>query len=68
MKFLRLNPFSTTKCHIQIQKKKDDSIDSKSKPLCSTNIWTTDIDNEVNNPRHTIPIKKIKINIEHYDL
>jgi hypothetical protein len=28
----------------------DDSIDSKSKPLHSTNIWTNDIDNEINDP------------------
>ncbi len=48
-------------------KKMDDWIDSKSKPLCSTNIWINDIDNEVNDPRHTIPITK-KINIEHNDL
>jgi hypothetical protein len=30
--------------------------DSKSKPLCSTNIWTDDIDNEINDPHPTIPI------------
>jgi hypothetical protein len=39
----------------------DDSIDSKSKPLCSTNIWTNDINNEVNDPCHTIPIIKKSI-------
>jgi len=48
-------------------KKIDDSIDSKSKPLSSTNIWTNDINNEVNDPRRTILITNI-INIEHYDL
>jgi hypothetical protein len=42
----------------------DDSIDSKSKPLRSTNIWTNDIDNEVNNPCPTIPITNT-MNIEH---
>ncbi len=31
----------------------DDSIDSKSKPLHSTNIWTNDIDNEINDPCST---------------
>ncbi len=41
----------------------DDSIDSKSKPLHSTNIW---IDN-INDPHFTIPIRNT-INIEHYDL
>ncbi len=48
-------------------KKFDDSIDSKSKPLCSTNIQTYNIDNEVNDPRPTIPITNT-MNIEHYDL
>jgi hypothetical protein len=48
-------------------KKMDDSRDSKSKPLCSTNIWTNDIDNEVNNPHPTIFVTNT-INIEHYDL
>jgi len=37
-------------------KRKDDSIDSKSKLLCSTNIWINNIDNEVNDPSRTIPI------------
>jgi len=45
----------------------DDSIDSKLKPLCSSNIWIDDIDNEINGPHPTIPITK-KINIEDYDL
>jgi hypothetical protein len=44
----------------------DDSIDSKSKPLCLLNIWIKDIDNEINDPRPIISITK-KINIEHYD-
>jgi hypothetical protein len=48
-------------------KKMDDSIDSKSKPLRSTNIWTYDIDNEVNDPYPTILITNT-MNIEHYDL
>ncbi len=65
MKFLKLNLFSTTKCHIRTQK--NDSIDSKSKPLHSTNIWIDDINNEVNDPHPTILVIK-KINIEHYDL
>jgi hypothetical protein len=47
--------------------KMDDSIDSKSKPLRSTNIWTNNIDNEVNDPHPTIPITNT-INVEHYDL
>jgi hypothetical protein len=42
----------------------DDSIDSKSKPLRSTNIWIDNIDNEVNDSHHTILITNI-INI-HY--
>jgi len=48
-------------------KKMDDLIDSKLKPLCSTNIWIDNIDNEINDPHPTIPITK-KINIECYDL
>ncbi len=47
-------------------KEMDDSIDSKSKPLCSTNIRTNDINNEINYPHPTIPITNT-INIEHYD-
>jgi len=39
-------------------KKMDNSIDSKSKALRSINIWTYNIDNEVNDPCPTIPIKK----------
>jgi hypothetical protein len=45
----------------------DDSIYSKSKPLHSTNIWSYEIDNEVNDPRPIILVPNI-INIEHYDL
>ncbi len=45
----------------------DDSIYSKSKPLCSTNIWTKNIDNEIHDPHSTNPITNT-INIEHYDL
>jgi hypothetical protein len=45
----------------------DDSIDSKSKPLRSIDIWINEIDNEVNDPHLTIPITNT-INIEHYDL
>jgi len=48
-------------------KKLDDLIDSKSKPLHSTNISIDDIDNEVNDPHPTIFVTNI-INIEHYDL
>ncbi len=47
--------------------KMDDSINSKSKPLHSTNIWIHDIDNEINEPRPAIFITNT-INIEHYDL
>jgi hypothetical protein len=45
----------------------DDSIDSKSKPLRSTNISIDDIYNEINDSR---PINHVTntINIEHYDL
>ncbi len=45
-------------------KKMDDSIDSKSKSLRSTNIWIDDIDNEIN---ETCPIVFVtnRINI-HY--
>ncbi len=32
-------------------KEMNDSIDSNSKPLRSTNIWINDIDNEVNDSR-----------------
>jgi hypothetical protein len=45
----------------------NDSIDSKSKPLHSTNIWMNDIDNEINDPHLTSLVTNI-INIEHYDL
>jgi hypothetical protein len=45
----------------------DDSIDSKSKLLRSTNIWINDIDNEIDDPHPTIPITNT-INIEHDDL
>jgi hypothetical protein len=48
-------------------KKVDDSIDSESKSLHSTNIWINDINNEVNDP-HPIIIVIITINIEQYDL
>jgi hypothetical protein len=44
-----------------------DSIDLKSKPLCSTNIWIDDIHNEVNDPRPTICVTNT-INIKHHDL
>jgi hypothetical protein len=45
----------------------DNSIDSKSKPSCLTNIWTDDVDNEVNDP-HPIILVTNTINIEQYDL
>jgi hypothetical protein len=45
----------------------DDSIDSKSKPLRSTNIWTNDVNNEVNDPCPIIFVMNT-INIELYDL
>ncbi len=45
----------------------DDSINSKSKPLRSTNIWIDDVDNEINDPRPIILVMNT-INIEHYDL
>ncbi len=47
--------------------KMDDSIDSKSKPLHSTNIWIDDINNEINDPCLIVLVTNI-INIEHYDL
>jgi hypothetical protein len=45
----------------------DDSINLESKSLRSINIWTNDVDNEINNSRSTILVINI-INIEHYDL
>ncbi len=48
-------------------KEMNNSIDSKSKPLHSTNIWINDTSNEVNDPCPIIPIPNT-INIEHYDL
>jgi hypothetical protein len=45
----------------------DDSIDSKSKPLHSTNIWIDDVNNEINDPHPTIFVINT-INIEHYNL
>jgi hypothetical protein len=45
----------------------DDSIDSKSKPLHSINIWIDDTDNEINDAHPTILVTNT-INIEHYDL
>jgi len=45
----------------------NDSIDSKSKPLRSTNIWIDDIDNEIDDPHPRIPITNTT-NIKHYDL
>jgi len=48
-------------------KKMDDSIDSKLKPLYSTNIWINNIDNEVNDPCPIILITNT-INIKHYGL
>ncbi len=44
-----------------------DSIHLESKPLCSTNIWTDDINNGVNDPCLILPITNTS-NIEHYDL
>jgi hypothetical protein len=48
-------------------KKMDDSIDSKSKPLHSTNIWIDEIKNEINDSHPTILVTNT-INIEHYNL
>jgi hypothetical protein len=48
-------------------KKMDELIDSKSKPLHSIDIWTNDINDEVNDPHPTIFVTNT-INIEHYDL
>jgi hypothetical protein len=48
-------------------KEMDDSIKSKSKSLCSINIWTSDINNEIKNPCLIILVMNIII-IEHYDL
>jgi hypothetical protein len=48
-------------------KEMDDSIYSKSKSLCSINIWVGDIGNEVYDPHLTIIVTNT-INIEHYDL
>jgi hypothetical protein len=47
----------------------DGSIDSKSKPLHSTNIWTNDINNEVNDSGCTILVTNtINIELLIYDL
>jgi hypothetical protein len=51
---------------VYIYHKIDDSIDSISKPLHSTNIWIDNINNEIDDPHPTIFITNI-INIEHYD-
>ncbi len=48
-------------------KEMNDSINSQSKSLRSTNIWIDDIHNEINDPCPIILITNI-INIEHYDL
>jgi hypothetical protein len=50
-------------------KKKDDLVNSnsKSKPLRSINIWTDNIDNEINDPCFTNLVTNI-INLKHYDL
>jgi hypothetical protein len=48
-------------------KEMNDSIYSKSKPLHLVNIWNDNINNEVNDSCHVIPIINI-INNEHYDL
>ncbi len=45
----------------------DNSINSKSKPLHSTNIWINNIDNEINDPHPTVLVTNT-INFEHYDL
>jgi hypothetical protein len=45
----------------------DDSIDSKSKPLHSTNIWTNNINNDINDPCLTIFVTNT-INIEQYTI
>jgi hypothetical protein len=66
MKFLELNLFKLSNV-ISKYKKMVDSIGSKSKPLHSINIWTNNIDNEVNNPCPRINVAN-KINIEYYDL
>jgi hypothetical protein len=42
-------------------------MDSKSKPISSTNIWTNNIDNELNDPRLIILVTHTII-IEHYNL
>ncbi len=47
--------------------KMGDSIDSKSKSLHSTNIWTNNINNEINYPCPIILVTNT-INIEHCDL
>ncbi len=50
MDFLRLSLFFNYQMPYPNTKNMDDSIDSKSKPLHSTNIWTNDINNEINDP------------------
>jgi hypothetical protein len=43
----------------------DDSIDSESKPLHSINIWTNNINDDINDPCITILVANTS-NIEHY--
>ncbi len=45
----------------------DDSINSKSKALCPSNIWNDNIDYDINYSHHAIPIKNA-INIKHCDV
>jgi hypothetical protein len=66
MEFLRFYLFSTKKT-ISKYKKKDDSINSKSMASYATSILNDNINHEINDPHHAIPIINI-INIEHYDL
>jgi hypothetical protein len=61
MTFLISNLFVITKCHIQIYRKKEGSIDFKR----LINSWNDNIDNEINDFDHVISITK-KINIEQY--
>ncbi len=64
--FIRLIYFQPPNA-ISKYKKMDDSIDSKLKPLHSTNIWTNNINNDINYPHPTTLVTNT-INIEHYDL
>ncbi len=66
VEFKKLNIYSITKCHIQIQKK-NNSIDSKLEKLHPTNIWNDNTNYKINNSHCVIPITNT-INIKQYNI